>query len=93
MAFHGLGFTVLFAVQAADPAAWAARAAVHFVAHDDDVFGAGFWLCAGYGPAYPFVSCERRYIFPHLPDLLIGQNGFLHVVGQLMDRAALKCFL
>jgi len=75
------------AMYAANPAARAALAVVHFVAHDHDVLGAGFGLGNCGRPANPFVACQVGDVFPGSEHFLIGKDGLAHIAWQLMHRA------
>ncbi len=76
------------AVRAAWPTAWPSHSSKHLIDADLDAALPSFFLLGRGNPADPLVSCQRRYIRPHLLDGGIGSDGGAKVRWQLMDGTA-----
>ena len=75
-------------MDAADPATWAALTFVHFVTHNNDMFGPGGGLFYGDDPADPFIARQRSDVFPRFAHFAVCLDCFAHIGGECMYRTA-----
>ena len=76
---YGRAERLIWAVDAADPAARTALAAGKFVAGDQDAFGPRFRPFGVENPADEFIACQRRDVLPGGREGRVGHQRYAQV--------------